>query len=417
MNNRSNSSSHYKAVEVLRISANGEPITYRVIEVNSDQSFVLKRTCLSPEYLSPEDSQRLETLLNLEDSRVVPYLGIYWHGKSHYVLRDYFEPKSLAIQRSFHPEAVRAIAIALLEVLEMLQRQVPRIVHGNIKPENIFVRQVSHQKAEVVLADFAIALSGQDASSFDAFRAEQLGFIPLEQVAGSPTPASDNYAVGAVVLGLLSGTPSCYMDTLTYSDDPHRYQVREILSEQTQAISADFIVWLERMLAPNVRDRFPDARTALQALLRLKIIARPYVSLSHSAVELQAERFGEQIQGYIRVKNLMPGTVLMGQWRVTPLPYDSGGWIQISPEQINCNEGTVALSVTTLGLQANQTYVRELIFQSNGERPIIAVSLIVRTAPLSLPSRPLPILHVAGLFIISSVLPIAVSVAVSVIQP
>jgi serine/threonine protein kinase len=390
-----------------------QAMVYFIAKINGRSRVVAKQIDSPISYLSQADSKRIKAIRDLKDNRIVPYTGIYSKGDRDYVVREYIEAESLADIQLLPPGEIKTIVVTLLELLTALQHSIPRAIHGNIKPENIFLRSVAGQGCEIILTDFALMLSRRSTSPLEPHEPERIGFIPPEQTMGNTTQASDNYAVGAVILGLLSRTPTHQMHTLTCGMDPYRYPVREILVQQNQDISSQFIIWLERMLAPDLQRRFPDARTALYALSRIEIIGRPKVHLSHTRIYFQAERTGDQLYGQIDVVNLIPGTVLMGQWQVTPLLYDPGDWIKISPSQVIGNETTISISVDTRLLQADKKYVRELTFQSNSEQPIFSVFLIVKTASLILPARPLPMLHLIGLLIASGFLPIALQILIA----
>ncbi|WP_187329505.1 protein kinase domain-containing protein [Halomicronema hongdechloris] len=380
--------------------------TYLAVDVTTDTVVVLKQLQPSSLSLLGPDSPRLETLFSLKHPGIAAYKAICRKGEYTYLVRAYIDARSLASRRSFRPEEIKAVAISLLEVLADFQVQIPMIIHGNIKPENIFFRPLSNGKLSLILTDFDLAVSHRYPSSFEPARAGTLGFTPREQMLGEPRPASDNYAVGAVLLSLLSGTPTHQMDTLTDADNPYRYRSQDILWQPHTTISSQFLSWLDRMLDPNPDHRFPDARTALQALLPLRLIARARASLSHSQIRLEAPTLGAQLQDVIRVSNLRPDAVLQGQWHITPRPYDPCDWIDIHPTYLAGNETTTVVSVDTRRLQAKTTYVRELILQSNSEQPIIAVSLCITTADLTLPSRPLPLWHLIGLLVSSTFLPV-----------
>ena len=410
MNAKTFSSQHYKVKEILKKASNGQPMTFLIIAENGKSQLVVKQVPFPLFELPSEMQRRLATFSSLEDTGIIPVLGTYKQGQKLYLVREYLDARSLVSNRTFHPEEVEIIAIAILEVLSAIQYQAPSIVHGNIKPENIFFQPNSSQGSKIVLTDFALTLVPQWRSNLHFPELARLGFVPLEQVAGNPTPASDNYAVGAVLLSLLSGTDSHQLYTLTGEENPYHYPVQEILLKQNFPMSSYFMDWLGTMLAPDVGDRFPDARTALYDLLRIQVTARPHVQLSRSSIYLQAARFGDQLQTYIEIRNLMPGTVLQGKWRVTPYLNDSGDWIQFDTDRVFGNESTMLLSIDTEQLLVDKQYVRELVFQSNSERPIIAVSLVVKTGSLKLSVRPLPVLHLTGLLVVSGFLPIALSI-------
>jgi serine/threonine protein kinase len=99
------------------------------------------------------------------------------------------------------------------------------LVHGDLKPNNIFVRTAPNGAPLAVVADFGqailmqaaatLAMSGSVTGEQVGWIAEQLRFAAPEQLSGPAVAASDQYGLAAVAYYLLTGRPPFAGDALT----------------------------------------------------------------------------------------------------------------------------------------------------------------------------------------------------------
>jgi hypothetical protein len=116
----------------------------------------------------------------------------------------------------------------------------------------------------ILRPDFSIALidfgSVRDAiysdNSFSVMGT--YGYTPPEQFFGHPTPASDLYALGATMIYLLSRRPPASLPLVR-----NRLQFEPYINVQQR-----FLRILQRLLSPEVEDRFQSAKELIQALER-----------------------------------------------------------------------------------------------------------------------------------------------------
>jgi len=161
------------------------------------------------------------------------------------------------------------------------------LVHRDISPSNILLSYAG----EVKLSDFGVAKRNNDSSVVTSLKGE-LGYISPEQARGAPTDRrSDIFSLGAVAfeiftghpLRALSGTPDDYLKAASgIVVSPLRYR-------------PDIPPVLERVLAgalaPDPRDRFPDARRFVDACREaLATIPRPSSGEAGELRNLLAEK-------------------------------------------------------------------------------------------------------------------------------
>ncbi|NEO64928.1 MAG: protein kinase, partial [Moorea sp. SIO4G2] len=132
-------------------------------------------------------------------------------------------------------------------------------------PENILVDRQGNLK--VYLVDFGFArIAGGDVTLSSVVKGS-VGFMPPEQMFNRQlTKASDLYSLGITLICLLTGTKSSEINTLV--DENYRINFKPLLPK----LNPQFIHWLHKMVAPNLKHRYPDAATALKALKPIDVV-------------------------------------------------------------------------------------------------------------------------------------------------
>jgi uncharacterized protein YjbI with pentapeptide repeats len=261
-------SSHgYQVTKELGRNREAGRITYLATAQNLDQQVVIKefRFALADANWSGFKAyqREIEMLQQLEHPRIPRYLDSFETQVGFCLVQEYKNAPSLVERRSFNPEDIKQIAVSVLEILVYLQRRVPPIIHRDIKPENILV----DKQLNAYLVDFGFARIRGGEMALSSVAAGTPGFMPPEEQFGRPlTEASDLYSLGATLICLLTGIRSVDIGTLI--DDDYRFDFKRLVPN----LNPNFISWLEKMVAPNVKQRFDNATVALEALKPMRVV-------------------------------------------------------------------------------------------------------------------------------------------------
>ncbi|MGO8948383.1 MAG: serine/threonine-protein kinase [Ktedonobacterales bacterium] len=151
------------------------------------------------------------------------------------------------------------------------------IPHGDLKPNNIFVRTSPHGRPLAAVSDFgqsalisaasAILARGSTGVSDERkeWAARQLLFAAPEQLSGAATPASDQYGLAALAYVLLTGTPPIFGDVDTVIQLIREGTVKAP-SKFNTALMPPVDAALLRALAKDPRQRFPSLAEFAEAL-------------------------------------------------------------------------------------------------------------------------------------------------------
>jgi serine/threonine protein kinase, bacterial len=195
----------------------------------------------------------------------VPRLYAYFSESDlFYLVEEYIEGDTIAqkVQNAgAQPEAlVQNLLLNLLPAIAHVHQQ--KIVHRDIKPDNIVMRQVDQKP---VLIDFgavketmATVLNAQGDSSRSIVVGTP-GYMPSEQTIGRPVYASDLYSLGLTAIYMLTGKMPQDFDT-----DPHTGAF--LWRSHAPQISAGFADFLDRAIQISPAARFSSAQEMLLAL-------------------------------------------------------------------------------------------------------------------------------------------------------
>jgi ankyrin repeat protein len=260
----------------------GVGITYAAQDLKSGQQVALKALSVRQmgEWKVLELFEREARILEQLNHPAIPRYLDYFEvdtpeDRAFYIAQELAEGKSLVdlveIGWRTNEDGVRRIATQILEILVYLHSLKPPVVHRDIKPQNL----IWGKDGKIFLVDFGAV---QDTYRTTLAKGSTIvgtyGYMAPEQFRGQAVPATDLYGLGATVLFLLTHRSP--------SDLP---QERLKISFRSRIqVSEGFADWLEKMLEPDVEDRFPSAKEALAALQGRMVVAKTRSSVSWQAL-------------------------------------------------------------------------------------------------------------------------------------
>ncbi|WP_392530772.1 protein kinase [Nostoc sp. C117] len=262
----------YRVIRTLGGGGFGETFLAEDTQMPSSRRCVIKQ--LRPIQNNPQIYQLVQERFQreaaiLEDlggvSNQIPTLYAYFQSDGQfYLVQEWIEGDTLTAkvheQGLLSESAVREILINLLPVLEQVHNQ--RIIHRDIKPDNIILR---HRDCKAVLIDFgAVRESMGTVVNSQGLPTSSIvigtpGYMPSEQAAGRPLYSSDLYSLGITAIFLLTGKQPQELETDSRSGEIiwHRHAL---------SISPTLAGVIDRAIAYHPRDRFTSAREMLDAL-------------------------------------------------------------------------------------------------------------------------------------------------------
>ena len=343
-----------------------------------------------------EIDREMQVLKDLKHQGIPHYLGSFQTDDGYCIVQEYKDAPTLAIPRSFDPDEIKQIAIAILEILVYLQSRVPYVIHRDIKPENVLV----DEHLNVYLIDFGFARIGGGEVAMSSVAAGTFGFMAPEQMYNKGlTTATDLYGLGAMLISLLTSTKSTKMDALISEDGKIEFK------HLTKQLSLRFVDWLDKMVAPKVKDRYATAEIALAEIQSIYVTRYPTIEFSDPVLEFNAIELGEKITRRLTITNITPDTLLQGKLSIEAHPNDRSHspyghkWISLSTKEIEGNDVECYITIDTSKLTAQSTGTRRLSLHSNAIPDTNSIELKIITAPLPVQIKQLPYLAMGGLLI------------------
>jgi serine/threonine protein kinase len=212
--------------------------------------------------------REMRIVVELEEKGLLGVLDVGETSGIHYVAYEHIEGETLeAILRKEEPIPVARsveIAVALLDALVVAAKN--KLVHGDIKPENIIIAEAG----KVRLSGLGLARgTDEDASSLNE-RGRLIHYGAPEQILGEDRDTrSDIWSIGAVLLRMVSGKMPLEAGSL--AEIRGLIQAGELpRAKDLIEIPDDLRECLAKMLAEEPENRYQEAADASKALAKLK---------------------------------------------------------------------------------------------------------------------------------------------------
>lgn len=255
---------------VAPLGSGGTAITYIAQDLECDREVALKALSLrhSNDWDAIAKFEREAAILAQLNHPAIPHYRDYFYldtpqDRSFYIVQELVPGQSLAalVENGWHYQEseIRQIAISILEILVYLHQLKPPVIHRDIKPHNI----IRHPDGQIFLVDFgAVQNTYYSTLAKGSTVAGTFGYMAPEQFLGKADTGTDLYGLGATLLFLL--THRCPADLPTNN-------LKIDLSCTRFQISEEFANWLEKMLEPDLENRFNSAQQALEQLQSQRI--------------------------------------------------------------------------------------------------------------------------------------------------
>jgi eukaryotic-like serine/threonine-protein kinase len=220
---------------------------------------------------SPSTKAKIERRF-LEELSILERLGYHeqipqlWdhfeENEEFYLVQEYIQGENLAerLQREDISEAqlIRILESTLL-VLAFIHQH--RIIHRNIKPSNLMIRNIDQQ---IVLIDFGILadIKTLPNGTLDSSQTkDKKNYLSPEQIAGRPTISSDIYALGMTAIEVLTKTKP--------GELARNKQTGELLWQQKIVVNRRLAKIIDKMINLDVGQRYQSAEKVLNDLYKI----------------------------------------------------------------------------------------------------------------------------------------------------
>lgn len=212
-----------------------------------------------------------QQLYNLNHPQIPRLYAYFEQDNALYLVQEHIDGNNLSQEFSqsgiFSELKIKSILQDLLPVLDYLHGH--KIIHRDIKPQNIMRRQ---QTGQLVLIDFGGAKqTSTNIQSQPGTAIYTPGYAPIEQMMGQSYPASDIYSLAATCVRLLTGCLPTTDNFGNFHDELYdrnnlKWCWQECLQKQGRTINEELGNILDKMLAIMLVDRYRSAKEVIDTL-------------------------------------------------------------------------------------------------------------------------------------------------------
>jgi len=273
---------------IHKLGQGGSSITYAGIDKETGDRVAIKALSLTglEDWKKIELFEREAKILKQLSHPFIPKHLDYFQVESDNNV-DFYIVKELAVGRSLNDliskgwlpdiKTVKDIAERVLEILVYLQQLTPPVIHRDIKPQNI-IYQTDTDK--LFLVDFGAVRDAYHHTVMRSTVVGTYGYMAPEQFRGGAVLSTDLYGLGCTLLFLLTGK---------YPVDLPQKKLK-IDFRNIVKVERNFANWIDKLIEPNIRLRFPKAEAALLVLQAKKPISdyekEPIVKPQYSSIKI-----------------------------------------------------------------------------------------------------------------------------------
>ena len=246
----------------------GVAITYGAVDLITESPVAIKVISLKQldNWKQIELFRReAEVLAKLDYPAIPKYIDYFDletdNDKAFYIVQQQAPGKSLSdlVESGWRTtEAeVKNIAQQVLEILIYLHSLDPPIIHRDIKPSNL----IRSDDGKIYLVDFgAVQNTYYNSLMQGSTVVGTYGYMAPEQYRGAAVLATDLYGLGCTLLFLLT------------SQSPAELPQKKLKIDFKQAVQLERSLanWIDKLIEPNIKQRFPKAEDALLVLQEKK---------------------------------------------------------------------------------------------------------------------------------------------------
>jgi serine/threonine protein kinase len=242
----------YLALDTEQPETTGYLVKLLDIKRAAPIDFQILKTCFDHEALA------LGQLNNSPTGLTVPQLIAYCRDRDQiYIIQEYIEGQRFDHWLESQPKLrLKEILSLLQEILSLLvQIHQQGIIHCDIKPSNLIRRG----DGRLYLIDFG-ACRLPDKTHAELTLGTP-GYMPEEQALGQPQMNSDLYALGMMMIQVITGVAPQALERISLNQewDWQRHIPQSLINLPLVSI-------VDRMVQPHCQDRYPTAQAALDAL-------------------------------------------------------------------------------------------------------------------------------------------------------
>jgi len=268
-------SARYRVVRV--VGGGGMGMVYEAIDERLGVRVALKQSCAKEIELKKQFEREARLLASLKHDALPKVVDYFIENNSAFLVMEFVDGVSLSevVKNENGPLPVqRVIALAdqVLDVLVYLHDQGRRVVHRDIKPQNIRLTS----EGRISLLDFGLAKTGARHDRVDddgddrSVHGYSRRYSPIEQIRDSGTSErSDIYALGATLYFLLTGVRPEDAEKRAEVIAATGVDCSRRADEVVSAVGEDLARIIERAMAVQSEERFLTAAEFREALGRL----------------------------------------------------------------------------------------------------------------------------------------------------